>query len=33
MLENIPALGVNIVPDDALTPKVTRASADMVLTV
>ena len=31
--DRIPALGVNIMPTDALAPKVTRASAGMVLVV
>ena len=30
---NIPALGINTMSDDALAPKVARASAGMVLTV
>ena len=30
---NIPGLGINTMPDDALAPKVARASAGMVLTV
>ena len=33
MLENIPALGVNTMPADALAPKVTSASVGMVLPV
>ena len=33
MLENIPAFWANTMPADALAPKVTRASAGMVLAV
>ena len=32
-MEYFPALGVNTIPADALAPKVTRASAGMVLAV
>ena len=31
--QNIPALGVDTMPADALAPKVARASADMILAV